>query len=245
MRLSIIIRTWNRLEYTIRTIMSIHQRCGLNKNFYEIICVDQGSTDGTREWLKSVKNNGYYPVRPVFMEENYGDGMGMQAGIERAEGEFIAQHDNDIELISPAYYRNLINIYDSFARDFKICALGGTHKQGVNETSKPYRLAREKLHSSNKFSRIVEGKQFNFTSTAWVTASYIFRKKFTEGVKFGKGMCNVFCGEWFDRGYENFACHDLNFWHIDSTSKGGEYVARQAKKFPDYTYVKTHYKNFI
>ena len=243
MRLSIVIRTYNRLEYLVRTILSIYKKSGLNDNFYEIIVVDQGSTDGTREWLKSIKNNGYYPVRPVFTEENVGDGRGMQIGIEVAKGEFISQHDDDIEIYSPAYYRKLVHLYEFIENNHNICALGGSHKQGINIDSAPFRFAKER-DSMNKVVVLFEGG-VNLVSTAWCTASFIFRKKFTEEVKFGKGMCNSFCGEWFDKGYENFICEETKFWHIDSTDKGGEYVQKQHDKFPSYEYVFRHYKNFV
>jgi len=243
MRLSIIIRTWNRLEYTIRTIVSISEKSGLNRNSYEIICVDQGSTDGTSEWLRSVVDDGYYPIRPLLFSKNVGDGLGMAAGIKIARGDFVAQHDNDILLSTGAYYRKMIEIYESLEKDFKLCALGGIHKQGITEDSAPFRFARNRDPEIN-FWRIIEEKKIDFVQTAWCTGSFIFRKSFAE-LQFNKGMCNSFCGEWFDRGYENILCKNLKFWHIDSTSKGGEYVTKQAKKFPNYSYIKRHYKNFI
>jgi len=117
MKLSIVMRTFNRLEYTIRSIVSIDENSGLNKDEYEIICVDQGSNDGTREWLLSSVREGYYPLHPVFLSENVGDGRGMQEGINVARGEFLAQNDNDLELVSEDYYRNLINIYE-----YRLCS---------------------------------------------------------------------------------------------------------------------------
>ena len=243
MKLSIIIRTFNRLEYLVRTIISIDKNSGLNKNLYEIIVVDQGSTDGTREWLNSIKNNGYYPVRPIFMESNVGDGLGMQAGIEYAKGEFIAQQDDDAEILSSSYYNKLICLYENLEEfgNIKVCALGGSHKQGVNINSAPFRFAEEK-HRKRTVSFFEDG--IELISTAWCTASFIFRRKFTEELEFGKGMCNQFCGHFFDEGYENFVCKNLKFWHIDSGITGA-HVQRQYDKFPNYDYVLRHYKNFV
>ena len=242
-RLSIIIRTFNRLEYLVRTILSIDKKSGMNKNFYEIIVVDQGSTDGTREWLRSLVDNRYYPVRPLFLDENCGDGLGMAAGVELAKGEFIAQHDDDLEIHSSAYYRKLVHLYEFLEKENKICALGGSHRQGIRDESAPFRIAK-KRNPLNKMGVPFEGGEVTLISTAWVTASFIFRRNFAEE-RFGKGMCNAFCGAWFDKGYENFICEDSKFWHMDSTDLGGEYIQKQYDKFPHYDYIFRHYRNFI
>lgn len=51
---SIIILTYNNLDYTKDCIDSILKFT--KKGTYEIIVVDNLSTDGTREWLKKQKN---------------------------------------------------------------------------------------------------------------------------------------------------------------------------------------------
>jgi len=240
MLLSIIIRTWNRLEYTIRTIVSISEHCGLPKDRYEIICVDQNSNDGTKEWLRDASCCGYYPIKPIILSENVGDGCGMNVGFSAAKGEFFAQHDNDIELITPYYYAKLISLYKGLEFNrIKLCALSGSHKQGINLESTPMRFARER-HGHTFFRHGIHDVHYS----SWVTASFIFRKEFSS-LEFTKGMCNSWCGEWFDRGYENILCDDLKFWHIDSDSEGGEYVQEQYKKFPTYTYIKRHYRPFL
>lgn len=240
--LSIVIRTWNRLEYTIRTIVSIYENSGLSADEYEIICVDQGSTDGTVEWLKSVEKDGFYPIVPVFIGKNVGDGAGMQIGLENSKGEFFAQHDNDIELVSNNYFADLIRTYIILEKTegFKPCALAGSHVQGIRRGTAPWNFA-IKRYPNNQISIAMDKNLF---FQAWVTASFIFRKEF--GVKaFGSGMCNSWCGHWWDQGYDNLICDWIKYWHIDSTPKGGEYVQTQAKKFPSYSYVKRHYSNFI
>ncbi len=250
MKLSIIIRCMNRLEYTIRTIVSIAEKSGLERDLYEIICVDQNSSDGTKEWLRSVVEDGYYPIRPLFLRENIGDGLGMQAGISIAGGEFIAQHDSDIEIVTKDYYQKLISLYETLEADGEnICALSGSHVQGFSTDSAPFRFGQKRF--PQKF--IQEAYRYRhgmFDSgiamlyySAWVTASFIFRRRFTE-IEFDKRMCNSWCGTWWDKGYVNFVCSDLKFWHIDSAEEG-HLVQKQADKFPSYSYINIHYRNFI
>ena len=253
MKLSIIMRTWNRIEYTIRSIVSIYEKSGLNPNFYEIIVVDMGSTDGTREWLTSATFDGFYPIVPVLLDENVGDGLGMQEGIKKAAGYFIAQHDNDIQLTTPGYYHKMICLYEKLEKDrYNPCAVGGSHRQGINFESAPLKFGNERYKNGKDCIGLNMRYSNNPRETmpvflhysAWVTASFVFRKKFAER-PFTKRMCNTWCGDWWDAGYNNFICPNLQFWHIDSTIKGGEYVSKQAKKFPSYKYVHQHCSNFI
>jgi len=246
-------RCWNRLEYTVRSIISISELSGLDRSEYEILCVDQNSTDGTREWLKHAYSEGYYSVVPVLLEENVGDGLGMNYGIKVAEGEFICQHDSDCELVTPNYYKHLIDLYEALEKEgHKICALGGSHKQGLEIDSAPFRFGRQRYGDRNFIH--LSGKEVNkgsdvylFTRiymAAWVTASFIFRKKFGEELEFGKGMCNSWCGHFWDLGYTNFICESIKFYHIDS-GETGAHIQKQYDKFPSYSYIFRHYRNFI
>ena len=249
MKLSIILRTWNRLEYTMRTLLSIERNCGINKNFYEIIIVDMGSTDGTREWLKSIVNDRYYPVYPIFMEKNVGDGLGMEEGIKYATGDYIAQLDSDIKLITPGYFHKLICIYEQLEKfGIKVCAIGGSHRQGIEKNSAPMRFGRKRYSQGFDdflitFTLPHRKKDIRLFYSAWITAAFIFRKEFTS-CPFGKGMTNSWCGYWWDKGYNNFLCEDIKFWHLDSGATGA-HVQLQHNKFPSYDYVFRHYSNFI
>ena len=241
MRLSIIIRTWDRLEYTIRAIISIERNCGIPKEDYEIIVVDMGSEDGTRQWL-FYNQFGFYRIQSVVpLTENIGDGKGMQMGIQMARGEFIAQHDNDIELDHPGYYAKLIELYEKLETSgHRVCAIGGAPVQGPSLDDAPMRFGKQRYEGNQG----IKCGTHHLYQVAWVRAAFVFRQRFTE-VAFGAGMCNSWCGEWFDRGYENLLDVDAKWWHIDSSPKGAEYVKRQFEKHPKYDHVKKHYSRFI
>lgn len=241
MKLSIILRCFNRLEYTVRTIISIDKNCGLPKDDYEIICLDQNSIDGTKEWLVHNQKEGYYPIVPFLLSKNIGDGRGMQAGINIAKGDFIAQHDNDIELVTPDYFLKLILVYKYLKNlGHNPCAVSGSHKQGIDLEAKPHKFA-ELRYPNNFFRSKEEGYSGYFVS--WVHGSFIFRRKFIELV-FNKGGCNSWCSTWWDRGYTSFNCKSINFYHIDSEQTGA-HVKRQAEKFPSYFYVNKNYRRFL
>lgn len=242
MKLSIILRCFNRLEYTIRTIVSIDENCGLSKDDYEIICVDQNSSDGTREWLAFNARERYYPIVPFLLSKNIGDGRGMQAGINIAKGDFVAQHDADIKLITPDYYKKLISVYEYLEKkSYKVCAVSGSHIQEIDLEARPHQFA--KLRFPNNFldSR---NKDYSGYFVSWVHGCFVFKRDLIDELNFDKRGCNSWCSTFWDKGYISFNCENINFYHIDS-GETGAHVQKQHDKFPSYDYVKRHYRGFI
>jgi glycosyltransferase involved in cell wall biosynthesis len=96
-KVSIITRAFDRLEYTIQCINGVYYNAGYDD--YEHIVIDQGSKDGTKEWLKWITrmpNHWYKRVKPIFLRSNVGDFGGMKVGFEYAKGDLIMQLDNDM-----------------------------------------------------------------------------------------------------------------------------------------------------
>ena len=61
----------------------------------ELVIVDDGSTDGTREHLRGLELGD--SVKVVFHERNQGKGAAIQTGLEHAHGQFSAILDADLE----------------------------------------------------------------------------------------------------------------------------------------------------
>lgn len=89
---SIIIVNWNRKQDIIETLPSVYEQKYEN---YEIILVDNGSTDGTVEMLQSEHPD----VRIVALEDNLGPTGGRNAGIEIAKGDVVFFLDSDGSLL--------------------------------------------------------------------------------------------------------------------------------------------------
>src|SRR4051812_6017095 len=89
MLFSVVVPTYNRLYLLSRALETV---CAQTHADFEIIIVDDGSTDGTREWLAS--HGAPVPVR-VLEQSNRGPGAARNLGIREARGDYIAFLDSD------------------------------------------------------------------------------------------------------------------------------------------------------
>ena len=101
MKITVIIPVYNEK----RTILEILRRVQAMETAEEILVVDDGSTDGTREVLQEV--DGKHPVRVIFHEANQGKGAAVRTGIQSATGDVIIIQDADLEY-DPREYPNLL-----------------------------------------------------------------------------------------------------------------------------------------
>jgi O-antigen biosynthesis protein len=92
-RISVITPLFNCLAHTRAMLESL--RATLPPAIpYEVILVDDGSTDGTREWLAGLGE----PFRVVLNERNLGFGAATNRGAAVARGEVLALLNNDLVL---------------------------------------------------------------------------------------------------------------------------------------------------
>ncbi len=96
LRLSIVVPVYNEEEAVERLIAEV-VRVGQHFTFdYELILVDDGSTDRTWQIIERMKET--TPVlRAVRLRRNYGQTSAMVAGFEHARGEIIVTMDGDLQ----------------------------------------------------------------------------------------------------------------------------------------------------
>jgi GT2 family glycosyltransferase len=88
--LSIVLLCFNKLEYTRQCIDSVLKNT-INDR-YELIVVNNGSTDGTYEYLNKIKNNN---INIIHNESNLGFAKGMNIGAKNANGKYLILLNND------------------------------------------------------------------------------------------------------------------------------------------------------
>ena len=111
---SIIILTHNQLEYTKKCIESIFTR---TKEPFELVVVDNGSTDGTVEYLETEvrgrktedgRQGKRAEVRIIKNKENLGFAAGNNQGMAAARGDYILLMNNDI-VVTPGWLGRMIS----------------------------------------------------------------------------------------------------------------------------------------
>lgn len=88
---SVVVPVYNEIAHVDELLQAIHNS-PVKK---EIIIVDDGSTDGTREKLQAMPLAD--DVTVIFHEKNYGKGAAIRTALQYARGEYILIQDSDLE----------------------------------------------------------------------------------------------------------------------------------------------------
>jgi dolichol-phosphate mannosyltransferase len=79
-----------------KTIVGVVEKVLEQPQVFEVIVIDDGSTDKTQEVLKKFKNSSN--VKLLVNERNVGKGYSVRRGIKEAKGEYLIVQDADLEL---------------------------------------------------------------------------------------------------------------------------------------------------
>lgn len=208
MKLSIITLTYNKLEYTKKYIESLYK---YTKDF-ELIIVDNGSTDGTVDYIKSLQKDN---IKLIVNNENLGFSKGNNQGLEIASGEYIGFLNNDI-LLSPDWFEECEKVFEK--ENVGFVSPRHLHSYFTQTNEKKY------IEYFNKNKKTIKYKK-SFDECAF--SCVITKRSVINDIgKFDENYTPAFFEDddlkyrAIEKGYGVFVCNTVCFFHFGSvTSK--------------------------
>ena len=90
---SIIVPCWNQLAFTKQCIVALKEH---TRPAWELIVIDNGSTDGTAIYLEGARDMAAVPVTVVSNATNLGFPAAINQGLQLARGEYLVLLNNDV-----------------------------------------------------------------------------------------------------------------------------------------------------
>jgi len=131
MKFSFVTCTYNRAENLRRTLESLCEQT-LSPNEYEIIVIDNNSSDNTVEVCDEIKEKHFEKQIRYFKETNQGLSFALNRGIKEAKGDFIIYIDDD-ETIGPKHLERL----NKYLKEYNDAVLIGTQVVPIYEGKEP------------------------------------------------------------------------------------------------------------
>jgi glycosyltransferase involved in cell wall biosynthesis len=168
MKLSVVIPVYNE-RATLRPVVERVLTVPLE---LEVLCVDDGSQDGSREILAELQ--GQFPQIRVFLQpRNMGKGAALRRGIQEATGEFVIIQDADLEY-DPADYALLLDPLTQGKAD----VVYGSRFLG----SAPHRVLYFWHSVGNKLLTLLSNCLTNINLTDMETCYKVFRREVIQSI---------------------------------------------------------------
>ncbi len=213
---TIIILCWNNLEYTKQAIASIQTSTWLD---YILVPVDNGSTDGTPEYLRNLAEIHAW-IKPVFLKYNTGFAGGINAGLATVTTEFIAILNNDVVMTSGWMERMLVHFY-------QFPSLGLIGPMACNVSGVQNIPFSSSLDALDPFARMIFAKNAGtvmatqrIVGFAWVMRQEVLHTVGGLHLDFGKGNYedDDYCIRVLNAGYQIGVARDVFIYHKGSAS---------------------------
>ena len=125
MNVSIVIPTYNRKPILLKCLRALeNQKLNNNVGNYEIIVVDDGSTDGTPSWINNNKEE--IPHVVLFEQEHGGPALGRNLGVIKSRYEIIIFIDSDLIVLDDFIIRHVDALLSFWSKKNKKCFTYGS-----------------------------------------------------------------------------------------------------------------------
>ncbi len=219
LKVAIFTLTMNRLDYTKMMFESVYKLAG---HAFDWFVVDQGSTDGTIDF---VKDNAF---KVIENKENIGIARGWNKAVEEIKKagayDIIIKIDNDCQMMTDGWLRDLVDI---FKRNRKVIlspyveglesSPGGVLRQ-TTTTDSPYMLINDHLVGLVPY----------LGGICWAAPAKFYDSFSFDDSGFMVGNKDYIASQYAKQlGYTMFYVEELRLWHIDGTEG-------QKTKYPKY-----------
>jgi GT2 family glycosyltransferase len=110
MKVAAVTITYNRLDLTKKTVESFYDKTSVDYHLF----IDNGSTDGTREYLKDFNH--------ILLDKNFGIAYAFRDAVNRLkEYDYILKLDNDVETVTPDIINRMLEFYEKNGQNY-VCS---------------------------------------------------------------------------------------------------------------------------
>lgn len=224
-RVTIIIPNYNGLKFMEPCFKALSKQTYRD---YEILVVDNGSTDGSVDWLKE------HEIPAIYLEHNIGFSGAVNIGIREAKTLYVILLNNDTE-VEADYVRELVKAIEQSPKIFSVSSkmiqmdhkeliddagdmyniLGWAFQRGVGQSSKGYAKSRRvfaacagaAIYRRQVFDEIGYFDEIHFAYLEDIDVGYRARIS----------------------GYDNVYCPDAVVYHVGSGTSGSKYNTFKVK----------------
>ncbi len=168
MKLSVVIPVYNEratLKHVVDKVLSVPIEI-------ELICVDDGSNDGTRDILSELQRQ-HPQIKLLLQPRNIGKGAALRRGIQEATGDYVIIQDADLEYDPDDYPLLLEPLLEN-----KADVVYGSRFLG----GRPHRVLYFWHSAGNRFLTLLSNSLTNINLTDMETCYKIFRREVIQSI---------------------------------------------------------------
>lgn len=171
MKYSFVIPTYNKKHLLKRTLQALDQLDGYNRDDYEAIIIDDGSSEDVFDYIKGV--NSRYPLNYVYLDRgpNSCRARSRNYGIDIARGKYIAFIDDDI-VVNSDYLKQLERYYQ-YSDNLVIIGTRVNCSISVLDEYPPPQI-KQMAFSKEHAAAMLEERHLTFNSLSYNLASQLY-----------------------------------------------------------------------